>query len=151
MAAREMQKSEENAHALLKVFETEADKHGILYEIVREQGLSAELPALAAGYARFRDVTILPIHFDDFVNRWDTEAVIFKSGRPAILVPEGRVPREAALNAVTAQRPPWPSRPAGAASDRGPQPTPRQARGRLGRGPARSSRRHRRATVSAAG
>ncbi len=101
MAAREMQKSEENAHALLKVFETEADKHGILYEIVREQGLSAELPALAAEYARFRDVTILPIHFDDFVNRWDTEAVIFKSGRPAILVPEGRVPREAALNAVT--------------------------------------------------
>jgi nucleotide-binding universal stress UspA family protein len=100
MAAREMQKSKDNAHALLKVFETEADEHGILHEIVHEHGSVAELPALAAEYARLRDLTILPVHFEDFVNRWDTEAVIFKSGRPAILVPEGRVPKAATLNAV---------------------------------------------------
>jgi nucleotide-binding universal stress UspA family protein len=100
MAAREMQKSEDNEHSLLKMFETEADKLGVRHEIVHEHGLVAELPALAAEYARFRDLTILPVNFDDFVNRWDAEAIIFKSGRPTLLIPEGRVPRTAALNAV---------------------------------------------------
>ena len=100
MAAREMQKSKDAAHSLLKMFDTEADKHGVLHDTMHDHGSVAELPALVAEYARLRDLTILPVHFEDFVNRWDTEAVIFKSGRPAILVPEGRVPKAATLNAV---------------------------------------------------
>ncbi len=100
MAAREMRKSEDNVHSLLKVFEIEADKLGVLHEIVHEHGLVTELPALAAEYARLRDLTVLPINFDDFINQWDAETVIFKSGRPTLLIPEGRVPRAAELNAV---------------------------------------------------
>lgn len=100
MAVREMRKSMENADSLLKMLKTEADKYGVLYEVVREQGLVGELPGLAAEYARLRDLTILPVDFDDFVNRWDAEAVIFKSGRPAVLIPEARVSKTAAFNAV---------------------------------------------------
>lgn len=100
MAAREMQKSKDHVHSLLKVFDSEADQHGVLHETIYEQGLVAELPALVAEYARLRDLTILPVNFDDFVNRWDAEAVIFKSGRPAVLIPERCVPKTAALNSV---------------------------------------------------
>lgn len=100
MAAREMQKSKENAQSLLKVFDLEARQHGVFHEVVHERGLVVELPALVAEYARLRDLTILPVDFEDFVNRWDAEAVIFKSGRPALVIPEGRVSKTAALNTV---------------------------------------------------
>jgi nucleotide-binding universal stress UspA family protein len=82
--AGEAGKSRRNAQDLLAAFETAAAKSGVSHESVLQKCKSFEVPELLCEYARLRDLTIMPQSND----RWDSEAVIFGSGRPVLILPQ---------------------------------------------------------------
>ena len=87
----EHRKSEEDAQELLAAFEKVAKGKGVLGQQILESCYSFEVPDVLADHARLRDLTILPLpqggDVPDFDARWYAEAVIFKSGHPAIVLP----------------------------------------------------------------
>jgi nucleotide-binding universal stress UspA family protein len=91
MVGVEHRKSEEDARNLLAVFEKVAKEKGVLGQQILESCYSFEVPDVLADHARLRDLTILPLpqggDVPDFDARWYAEAVIFKSGHPAIVLP----------------------------------------------------------------
>lgn len=100
LAGEEMKKSRDNAAHLLACFKEEAEKHGVPYESVHERCLVGDVPNLMADYARLRDLTIIPVAADGFVDQWYTEALVFQSGRPVLLLPERPSRTEAQLNSI---------------------------------------------------
>ncbi|MEH2512037.1 nucleotide-binding universal stress UspA family protein [Nitrobacteraceae bacterium AZCC 1564] len=100
LAAHEMGKSTRNATALQKVFRDLAEQNGLSYEVIEERAVEGEIPALTAEYARLKDLIILPVSTNDFIDQWDTETVIFNSARPVLLMPEGRTPAKASIGTV---------------------------------------------------
>jgi nucleotide-binding universal stress UspA family protein len=87
LAADEARKSTANVKQLLALVQTEAQKRGVNAETVSEKCFTVDIPERLAEYARFRDLTIVPIpHGDDF-DQWYAETVIFGSGRPALVIP----------------------------------------------------------------
>jgi nucleotide-binding universal stress UspA family protein len=88
MVAAETRKSKDNTLALLAAFNAEAEKRGVPYETIHENGLAGEIPGLMAEYARLKDVTIIPISDTDDVDQWHAETIAFQSGRPILVVPE---------------------------------------------------------------
>jgi nucleotide-binding universal stress UspA family protein len=87
LAAGEAKKSAGNVTDLFAVVEAEAKKRGINVETISEKRFTADIPHTLAEYARFRDLTILPIPAGDDVDQWYAETVIFESGRPALVIP----------------------------------------------------------------
>jgi nucleotide-binding universal stress UspA family protein len=91
MVGAEHRKSEEDAQRLLAAFEKVAKGKGVLGQQILESCYSFEVPDVLADHARVRDLTILPLpqngDVPDFDARWYAEAVIFKSGHPAIVLP----------------------------------------------------------------
>ena len=99
MADEEMKKSKENAQGLLASFNDLAEKLGVPHGAIHEHELVGEIPNLLAEYARLRDLTIIPVPAEDYVDQWYAETVVFQSGRPVLIVPE-TIPAEFKLDAV---------------------------------------------------
>jgi nucleotide-binding universal stress UspA family protein len=100
LAGAEMKKSRENAASLLAAFTKEAEKHGVPHAEIHEHCLVGDVPDLMADYARLRDLTIIPVPIDDFVDQWYAETVVFQSGRPVLIIPEDLPRTEARLDTV---------------------------------------------------
>ncbi len=98
MIAKEATRSRDNARGLLAAFDAAAKKAGILYETILEKCILDEVPAVAVDYARLRDLTILPVPASQ--DQWDAESIIFGSGRPTLILPEGPARRPFALGTV---------------------------------------------------
>jgi nucleotide-binding universal stress UspA family protein len=82
--AGEAGKSRRNAKDLLALFESAAAKSDVSRESIFQSCKSFEVPELLCEYARLRDLSIMPESSD----RWDSEAVIFGSGRPVLILPQ---------------------------------------------------------------
>jgi nucleotide-binding universal stress UspA family protein len=95
LVAGERQRSADNATALLERFEAEAKKRDILRVSLRDGCLSYEIPDRIAERARYSDLTICPILNGE---TGLAEAVIFGSGRPALLIPASQSSTRLALN-----------------------------------------------------
>jgi nucleotide-binding universal stress UspA family protein len=100
LAGAEMKKSRENAASLLAAFTEEAERRGVPHEEVHEKCLVGAVPDVMADYARLRDLTIIPVPVEDYVDRWYAETVVFQSGRPVLIIPEHLPRAEARLDAV---------------------------------------------------
>jgi nucleotide-binding universal stress UspA family protein len=87
--AGEVGKSRRNAQDLIAAFEAAAAKFGVSRETMLQKCKSFEVPNLLVEYARLRDLTIMPQSHD----RWYSEAVIFGSGRPTLILPQNPRPR----------------------------------------------------------
>jgi len=98
IVASEAHRSRNNAQDLLAAFESAAQKSGVLHEIVLERCLTSEVPALLVEYARLRDLTIVPV--PESYDQWYAEAIIFGSGRPTLVIPEGPSSGAVDLNRV---------------------------------------------------
>jgi len=86
IVASEAHKSRASAHAQLEAFAAAAQKAGLLHETVHERCRSSDVADRLVEYARLRDLTIVPAPAS-YV-QWDAEAVIFRSGRPVLVLPE---------------------------------------------------------------
>ncbi|MGK7062742.1 universal stress protein [Bradyrhizobium sp. 1050_B9_N1_2] len=98
LVASEAHRSRKNAQDLLAAFEGAARKSGVLHETILERCLTSEVPDLLVEYARLRDLTIVPV--PESYDQWHAEAIIFGSGRPTLVLPEGPSSRAADLNRV---------------------------------------------------
>lgn len=96
--AKEIARSRDNARDLLAAFDAAAEKAGILHETILEKCILDEVPALLVQYSRLRDLTILPV--PPTRDQWDAEMVIFGSGRPTLILPEGPARKPFALGTV---------------------------------------------------
>lgn len=85
IAAHETAKSRKNAKELLAAFEAAATKFGVPHETIFEKCATHRTAALLVGYARLRDLTIMPV--PESYDLWCAEEIIFESGRPALIVP----------------------------------------------------------------
>ncbi len=94
--AGEVGKSRRNAQDLIAVFEAAAAKSGVSRESMLQKCKSFEVPNLLVEYARLRDLTIMPQSHD----RWYSEAVIFGSGKPTLILPQSPRPRPFGLGTV---------------------------------------------------
>jgi nucleotide-binding universal stress UspA family protein len=95
--AEDAHRSLVNANSLLATFETAAARQGVMFESIRERALSREAPAMFIEYARMRDLTIVPVSEGD---EWSAEAIIFGSGRPTLVLPEGAPSRQFQLGTI---------------------------------------------------
>jgi nucleotide-binding universal stress UspA family protein len=96
LIASETQISRSNVQKLLTAFEAAAAKQGVMFETVRDRCLAGEAPDLFVQYALLRDLTIMPVSEDH--DQWYCEAVIFGSGKPTLVLPEGSSSRTFQLN-----------------------------------------------------
>ena len=86
MVGREAAKSRKNAEDLLAAFKAAAEKAGVQHETILAKCPTYRTPALLVGYARLRDLTIMPV--PESYDQWYAEAIIFGSGRPTLVLPE---------------------------------------------------------------
>jgi len=86
LIAEETHKSRTNVDQLLSAFEATAARQDVRFESIRERCLSGEVPDMLVEYARLRDLTIVPVSEDHA--RWCSEAIIFGSGKPTLVLPE---------------------------------------------------------------
>jgi len=86
-AAVEEARSVSNAHVLLQVFDTAANRIGVVND-QRLEGLAtaAIAPAIAAR-ARLKDLSIVPVKPHDDQSETIVEQLIFESGRPVLMCP----------------------------------------------------------------
>ena len=87
IAASEAEKSAAKARHLFGVFSEETKKRGVNAEIISEKCVTADVPEMLVEYARFRDLTIMPVPQGDDFDQWYAELVIFGSGRPTMVIP----------------------------------------------------------------
>jgi nucleotide-binding universal stress UspA family protein len=100
IAASDEKKSRLQAEASLAAFQAAAEKRGVFEERILERCLTSEQRELLVDYARLRDLTIIPVQENALFGAWNTEPIIFESGRPVLLLPQtGRKPF--ALNTAT--------------------------------------------------
>ena len=86
--------AEAEAETLLAGARTEADRHGVALDIIRESGSLDRLPHLLARHARYTDLTIvgqpdLAAHGVDDTAL--TEAAFMDSGHPALVIPRAGI------------------------------------------------------------
>jgi nucleotide-binding universal stress UspA family protein len=86
ITASEARKSLKNAQDLLTSFESAAEKAGLLHEKILERCVTYKVSDTFVEYSRLRDLTIISV--PDSYNQWYAEAVIFGSGKPALVLPE---------------------------------------------------------------
>lgn len=87
IAASEAKKSAAGAAHLLGLFNEEAKKRGLNAETISEKCFTTDVPDTLVQYARFRDLTILPVPQGDDLDQWYAESIMFGSGRPALVIP----------------------------------------------------------------
>jgi nucleotide-binding universal stress UspA family protein len=98
LIAGEAEKSRKNAKDMLAAFDAAANKAGILHETYLERCPTYAVPDMLIDYARLRDLTIVPVPVN--YDQWYAEQVIFGSGRPTLVLPEGPHPRPFELGTV---------------------------------------------------
>jgi nucleotide-binding universal stress UspA family protein len=92
--AAERRKSAANARDLVAAFDDVCARHGTMgrggtYEHVIEHCAPAAVGDVLVDHARLRDLSIFPVNPED-EGRWSlVEGLIFASGRPVLLLPEG--------------------------------------------------------------
>ena len=94
MFAAESRKSASNARDLVAAFDDICARkgtmqRGVAYEHAIEQCAPAEVAHVLVDHARLRDLSIFPLNAEDPDQRSIVEALIFESGRPVLLLPEG--------------------------------------------------------------
>jgi len=98
LAASQTKKSADAATKLMQHFEAAAAKAGVFRDGTQDRCFSSETEQRIGLYARYSDLTILPI-FEGQATK--AEAVIFGSGRPLMVIPEERQAKKPfALNKV---------------------------------------------------
>lgn len=108
LVATEANKSAANAKTLFDAFHKAVENAGLEHETFSEKCLPAEIPERLAQYARFKDLTILPVPAGDGLDDWYAETIVFGSGRPTLLLPrewKKRVPFETVVVAWDFSRP----------------------------------------------
>jgi len=98
LIAGETEKSRKNTRDMLAAFDAAADKAGILHEAIFEKCPTFAVPDLLVEHARLHDLTIVPA--PEGRDRWYAEALIFGSGRPTLILPEGPRSRPFQLGTV---------------------------------------------------
>jgi nucleotide-binding universal stress UspA family protein len=88
LIAAERDKSSKNAHDLLSAFERTATRRGVFQEKILERCKTYQVAELLTGYARTRDLTIVPLREGDGTEHWSAESIIFGSGRPTVILPQ---------------------------------------------------------------
>ncbi|MGZ5875510.1 MAG: universal stress protein [Bradyrhizobium sp.] len=96
--AGEAAKSRRNAQDLIAAFNAATEKSGVSHESILQKCKSFEIPDLLVEYARLHDLTILPV--PQSYDQWYAEAVIFGSGRPALILPQSPRSRPFELGTV---------------------------------------------------
>jgi nucleotide-binding universal stress UspA family protein len=92
----EAQQSRKNAETLFAAFDAAAERAGLLHETILEKCPITEVPNVLVEYARLRDLTIVPTRA--FEDQWIAEELIFRAGRPTLVLPDGS--KTFALNTV---------------------------------------------------
>jgi nucleotide-binding universal stress UspA family protein len=87
--AAERRKSAVNARDLAATFDAVCAQGGARYEHSVEHCTWAEIPKVLTDRARLRDLCIFPVITTDQSHLSLLEALIFESGRPVLLLPEG--------------------------------------------------------------
>jgi nucleotide-binding universal stress UspA family protein len=92
--AAERRKSAGNARDLVAAFDAACARHSTMgrgpgYEHTLERCPWAGIPRLLVDHARLRDLSIFPVNAADQTQLSLLEALIFESGRPVLLLPEG--------------------------------------------------------------
>jgi nucleotide-binding universal stress UspA family protein len=90
IVAAEARRSLINAKKLLAAFKEAAEKRAVFEEAILERCLTSQAPDLLVGHARLRDLTIIPTLVSDDVDKWYAEPILFGSGRPVLVLPDGR-------------------------------------------------------------
>jgi nucleotide-binding universal stress UspA family protein len=98
IAAGESHRSHNRAQALLSTFEATAQKAGLLHETIHERSLTYQVPDRLVEYARLHDLTIVSV--PESYDQWYSEAIIFGSGRPTLVLPESKPSKLFELNTV---------------------------------------------------
>lgn len=98
LIAGETQKSRDSAKTMLTAFHAAAEKSGILHETQLEKCSTYAVPDLLVDHARLHDLTIVPV--PESYGQWYAEGVIFGSGRPTLVLPEGPQARPFELGTV---------------------------------------------------
>jgi nucleotide-binding universal stress UspA family protein len=89
MIAAERQKSVANARNLTGMIESMATERGVPHEQIIESCTTSEVAAIVTEHARMHDVTMIPVGEEVGLQQYVAECVIFGSGRPTIVLPEG--------------------------------------------------------------
>jgi nucleotide-binding universal stress UspA family protein len=92
--AAERRKSTAQARDLVAAFDAACARHGAMgrgakYEHAVERCTWADIPKVLVDHARLRDLAIFPVNAADRTQLSLLEALIFESGRPVLLLPEG--------------------------------------------------------------
>jgi nucleotide-binding universal stress UspA family protein len=92
--AAEQRKSANQARDLVASFEAAGSRQGALgggakYDHAVERCKWADIPKVLVDHARLRDLSIFPVNPEDGSQLSLLEALIFESGRPVLLLPEG--------------------------------------------------------------
>src|SRR5262245_52407323 len=98
LIAGETQRSRDSAKTMLAGFHAAAEKAGILHETQLEKCPTYAVPDLLVDHARLHDLTIVPV--PESYGQWYAEGVIFGSGRPTLVLPEGLQTRPFDLGTV---------------------------------------------------
>jgi len=87
--AAERAKSATNARDLVAAFDDIAKTRDVRHERAIEHCPPTEVGANLVAYARLRDISLFPVNTADPGQRSLIESLIFESGRPVLLLPEG--------------------------------------------------------------
>ena len=88
IAAEEV-KATANKVAIAADFYEQAQKAGVAHSLVRKSCFRHEVPDLCAAAARFCDISLLSVDGNAPLNQWYAEGVIFGSGHPCLVLPQG--------------------------------------------------------------
>jgi nucleotide-binding universal stress UspA family protein len=87
--AAERAKSAANARDLIAAFDASATRRNVVHERTVEHCPPIEVGQHVVAHARLRDFSIFPVNSEDPDQRYLAEEVMFDSGRPVLLLPEG--------------------------------------------------------------
>ena len=87
--AAERAKSSANARDLVAAFDDIAARGNVMHERAVEHCPPLEVGQHLVAYARLRDLSILPVNTAEVGQRSLIEELVFESGRPVLLLPEG--------------------------------------------------------------
>jgi len=101
VVATERGNSVRNARELIAAFDTAATNLDLVHDHMIESCTTGEIPDIVTDYARLHDLTLLPFEEQAAFQRSVAECVIFKSGRPVVLLPAAsKQPRPFRLDTI---------------------------------------------------
>jgi nucleotide-binding universal stress UspA family protein len=94
--------AQEKSSANLRELRAEFDRRAgrVIGDVLVQQCAAADVPDRLTELARVRDLTIIPVRESNGVERWYAEAVIFGSGRPALILPDAQCGNLASISRI---------------------------------------------------